>query len=334
MTERREPRKTSEDARQERQPGLVSVIMPAYNTARFIGQAIRSVLAQTYTHWELLVIDDGSTDGTSEAAAGFGDARIRCIRTENRGLAAARNVGIDHARGEFIALLDSDDAWFPGKLSVQMKVFEREPEVALTYSAVRRIGEDGRRLRPHRFALDRLADGWCLDRLLTWNRVVNGAQTMVLRRAVLDQVGGFDPELRAVEDWDLWWRSAVHFKFRYVGRALAAYRVRPGSLTSRSELMNRCERAVMERAYSDSTVRRRFTRGHLRRLRSRAEATYYYNKGTRALQAGEARHAAGSFVKSLRASPHDVRQVIMLAVSLISRLPLLSRKALLEAVRK
>ena len=320
--------------RGQKPEALVSVVMPAYNTARFIGQAIESVLKQTYANWELIIIDDGSTDDTPAVVGRHTDERIRYLRTENRGPAAARNTAIDQARGEFIAFLDSDDLWFPHKLVVQMNVFEADPDVGLVYSNVVRLTEGGRRLGPYRFSLKRLPDGWCLDRLLIRSAVIAPSLTIMVKRAVLEKCGYFDVALPVSEDWELWCRAAIYCKFRYIPRALAGYRIREGTLSREHELLASYDSIVIERAFSHPEVKRQFAAGKLRRLRSRAEAVRLYNAGARALRAGQPRRAAANFVKSVRSSLYDFRQLVMLAVSLIAGVPFVDRDFLLTAVRK
>jgi len=123
----------------------VSVIISTYNRAHLIGRAIQSVLNQTYQDFEVIVVDDGSTDNTEEIVKSFNDPRIRYIRHEkNKGAAAARNTGIKAARGKYIAFQDSDDEWLPEKLEKQMKVFENAPpEAGVVYTDMQRINEDG-----------------------------------------------------------------------------------------------------------------------------------------------------------------------------------------------
>ncbi|HUU43234.1 MAG TPA: glycosyltransferase, partial [Planctomycetota bacterium] len=325
------------EAKSGRTPGtrepLVSVVMPAYNTGRFIAQAIRSVLRQTWTHWELIVIDDGSTDDTAAVVATFSDPRIRCISRENTGLSAARNEGIRRARGEYIAFLDSDDLWFPEKLAAQAKILEEDPEAGLTYSNYWFVDEDGVRTGAPRFSFARLADGWCLEKLLVRNAVL-GPTTVVLRRSVLDRVGLFHTDLRASEDWDMWRRVAVHCKFRYLPRALGAYRIRRGSLTGRHDLMGRCERMVMDRAFADPEVKQRIPADRRRRLRRRADAVHFYNIGSRQLRAGDVAQAVRSFMRSMRAALYNFRQAVMLVFSLVLLLPFVSRDRLLTAIGK
>lgn len=323
---------TESDAATEKTP-LVSIIMPAYNVAAFIAQAIESVLAQTYDNWELLITDDGSTDETAEVIARYDDPRVRCFRTENRGPSAARNTALQHARGDFIAFLDADDVWFPEKLAVQVDVLRRQGDVGLTYCGVRRIAEDGRRLPSHRLSLDRLPRDWCLDRILIRNDI-RGPSIVMLRREVMEKTGLFPEKVIGTEEWHVWMRAALYGRFSYVSRVLAAYRVRSGALSARYDRMNAAEQTVVKGVFSHPEVRRRFTRAHLKRLWRRAQAARLYDAGWRALRSGEPDRAAANLLKSLRSSRYDIRQVILFVVSLVMRLPWVGRESLLNMVRK
>ncbi|MBI5896658.1 MAG: glycosyltransferase family 2 protein [Desulfobacterales bacterium] len=167
-------------------PPLVSVVVPTFNRAGEVAQAIDSVLAQTYPHWELIVVDDGSQDDTPRGLAAYGP-RIRTIRQENRGVSAARNRGILAAGGQFIALLDSDDYWLPDKLAAQIACFQRHPALMLCQTEEIWI-RNGRRVNP-KLPL-------CLI----------SPSAVMLRRSLLDEVGLFDETLPACEDYDLWLR--------------------------------------------------------------------------------------------------------------------------------
>jgi glycosyltransferase involved in cell wall biosynthesis len=112
----------------------VSVLMPCWNRERFIGDAIRSILAQTFTDLELIVVDDGSTDGTRAVVASFDDPRLRCLSCEHRGISAAMNAGLAAAQGKFIARLDSDDWWMPDMLATQIAMLDARPDVGLVYA--------------------------------------------------------------------------------------------------------------------------------------------------------------------------------------------------------
>ena len=186
-------------------PVRVSAVVPAYNRAVYLREAIDSALAQGFEGLEVVVVDDGSTDATPEILRGYGD-RFRVHRQENAGQSAAVNRGVDLARGEFVAFLDSDDAWLPGKIARAVALLDAEPAAALLYAAVEMMDGDGRAIpdpRPPR----RTPSGAVLASLLEENFV--RTPTAVFRRKAFLEAGGYDPALRCVNDWDMWLRLAT-----------------------------------------------------------------------------------------------------------------------------
>lgn len=181
-------------------PHLVSVVVPTFNRAGQLGEAIDSVLAQTYPHWELIVVDDGSRDETPQHLAAYGH-QIRTIRQENRGVSAARNRGIQAANGDLIALLDSDDYWRPGKLAAQVALFQQHPALMLCQTEEIWV-RDGRRVNPK--ARHRKCGGMIFEKTLPLCLISPSA--VMLRKSLLDEVGLFDETLPACEDYDLWLR--------------------------------------------------------------------------------------------------------------------------------
>jgi glycosyltransferase involved in cell wall biosynthesis len=184
---------------------VVSVVIPTYNRARTVGNAIQSVLAQTFGNWELLVIDDGSADDTRVVVSAFRDTRLSFHRLDrNRGQSAARNNGINLARGTYVSFLDSDDEWFPEKLAREVAAFEAGGEaVGLVYCGKELFDSDGR------FLGQRLPtfEGDVYRRLLAGD-FIGSCSRVALRKSVLEVVGGFDETLPSYEDWDLWLRAA------------------------------------------------------------------------------------------------------------------------------
>ena len=187
---------------------LVSVIIPTYNRAHCLGRAVDSVLGQTFTDFELIVVDDGSTDGTGELLEAYGE-RIRVIRQANRGVSAARNAGILSSRGEWIALLDSDDTWLPRKLERQVALFQSCPGALIGQTQEIWI-RNGRRINPKKRHLK--YSGMIFEKSLPLCLVSPSA--VMLRRSLLEEVGLFDETLPACEDYDLWlrvtWKYPVH----------------------------------------------------------------------------------------------------------------------------
>jgi glycosyltransferase involved in cell wall biosynthesis len=184
----------------------VSIIIPTYNRQEYVQEAIDSVLAQTYTDYEIIVVDDGSTDGTGEALQARYGSRIRYLWQENQGESVARNHGIELAQGEYIAFLDSDDLWLPSKLEQQVAYLEASQNVGMLFARAWLIDEHGARYGedPH-VTSRRTPRSLTINDLLMQNSV-SGPSTVLIRREALANSGGFDPEIKYGEDWDLWLR--------------------------------------------------------------------------------------------------------------------------------
>lgn len=207
----------------------VSVIMPTHNRADLIGDGLRSVLAQTFSDFEVVVVDNGSTDGTDRVIVALGDPRIRYFWQPDSGLPAnSRNVAIRMARGRYIAFLDSDDLWLPGKLALQVWYMEAHPTVGLTCTNALDFDSNGNRGRMNKISL---AGRRTARSLLRGNFVAT--LTVMVRRRCLDAVGLFneDPALRGVEDLELWLRVAARFPLAYLPPVTARYRLHDTSLS-------------------------------------------------------------------------------------------------------
>ena len=187
---------------------MVSVIIPAFNRGNMIREAVDSVLDQDFPDAELIVVDDGSTDDTPRLLAAYGDG-LRLIRQENRGVSAARNVGIRAASGALIALLDSDDEWLPGKLTAQTEYFKAHPDTLICQTQEIWI-RNGVRVNPGK--RHRKEAGIIFERSLALCLVSPSA--VMMRKSLLAEVGLFDETLPACEDYDLWlriaWKHPIH----------------------------------------------------------------------------------------------------------------------------
>ncbi len=214
---------------------LVTVVIPTYNTARYLREAIDSVLAQTYSPVELVVVDDGSTDETPALVRAYAN-RLRYHRQENRGFANALNTGIRLAHGEWIAWLSADDAFLPPKLERQVHHLSHHPEIAVSYTAYYEINESGRRLREVRVRPP--YDNHVTPRHLLDCCYVNGS-TCLFRRHVFETSGFFDERLGPSADWEMWMRIAHGFRFGYWPEPLVCYRVHPHMTSRRADLMER-----------------------------------------------------------------------------------------------
>ncbi|OHB79357.1 MAG: hypothetical protein A2Z25_15860 [Planctomycetes bacterium RBG_16_55_9] len=226
---------------------LVSVVMPVYNGGDYMGQAIESVLTQDYTNFEIVVIDDGSTDNTREVVLRYNDKRIRYLHQENTGVASARNLGIRHAKGQYIIPLDADDMMAPATLTKHLMEFEKQPEADLVYSDVLLIDEKDQPLRL-------MKKPEYQDRRHLIRDLFRAGHPIVpfrfgIRRSVFDRIGFYDEDLLVGEDYDMMRRFVkAGLKAHHLGEALHLRRVQPNSLTrTYSAQKARCHFDVVKR---------------------------------------------------------------------------------------
>jgi glycosyltransferase involved in cell wall biosynthesis len=216
---------------------LVSVIVPTYNCAAFLADTLDSVLGQDYAPLEVIVVDDGSTDGTRDVLARYA-GRIRIFEQSNSGPAAARNLAVSKSKGVYLAFLDGDDLWLPGKLSYQMAYFASHPDVHVVYGEwlVWRPDEHGRYAPivmppPDRhIEVDDENSGWAYTKLITGECILHIIAT-VIHRSVFDRVGGFDESLRTGSDYDFWVRISRYYRVTKLRQVVAVYRHHASSVT-------------------------------------------------------------------------------------------------------
>jgi len=222
-------------------PPKISVVMPIYNVEAYVAEAVQSVLDQTLADFELICVDDGGSDRSMDIVESFDDPRIHIIRQSNRGLPGARNSGISAARGEFIALLDSDDVWHPDKLMLHFIHFRANPQIGVSYAGSRLIDASGEALS---ISMQPKVGLVSARDIICRNPVGNGSAA-VLRRSALDQaafphpttanrVCWFDEEFRQSEDIELWIRMAVKHEVTFAGidGLLTDYRILSGALSA------------------------------------------------------------------------------------------------------
>ena len=207
---------------------LVSVLLPVYNCERYLADAIDSILSQTFSDFEFIIIDDGSSDRSSEVMAGFGDLRIRIIQQENRGLAATLNRGIGLATGKYIARQDADDLSHPDRLAMQVAHMEAQPDCVLLGTWAEIIEVDRLVNRFHRHSVE---DAELRYLMLFNNPFVHSS--VMLRKSSLSRVGGYttEPDRQLTEDFELWSRLARVGSIANLGEVLVSYREIPGSLS-------------------------------------------------------------------------------------------------------
>ncbi len=225
----------------------ISVIIPAYNSEKTIKATIESVLKQTFSDWELIIINDGSQDSTLDIALQVKDSRIKVFSFDNAGLSASRNRGLKRAVGEFVSFLDADDIWTSDKLAIQLKALQENPQAAVAYSWTDYIDENGK------FAFSGSyinVNGDVYEHLLMSDFLENGSNPLI-RKEAFTALDGFDETLRAAEDWDMWLRLANKFDFVCVPSVQILYRVTANSLSSNVINQEKFCLEVLRRGYQE-----------------------------------------------------------------------------------
>ncbi|NJN08500.1 MAG: glycosyltransferase [Richelia sp. RM1_1_1] len=227
---------------------VISVIIPAYNAAKTIQETVMSVLNQTFSNLELIVINDGSQDSTLEVLSSIKDSRLQVFFYENAGISMARNRGIERASGEFISFLDADDIWTPDKLEAQLTALEKNPQAGVAYSWVDYIDEYGNFFHPGNHIT---INGSAYEKMLVQNILENGSNPLI-RREALTEVGGFDSSLTPTEDWDMWLRLAQHYDFVTVPSVQILYRISSRSASTNIVKMENSCLKLIEKSFKNA----------------------------------------------------------------------------------
>ena len=261
---------------------VISVIIPAFNAEATLGETVESVLQQTFSDFELLIIDDGSSDRTPDISQSFRDYRLQYQRYENAGPATSRNRGAAIARGDYLSFIDADDRWTPDKLQQQWQALETHPDAAVAYSWTNYIDEAGHLIRTGSH-LDVTSDSNgqpqatdVLAYLLLGDFLENGSNVL-LRREAFERVEGFDPSLTVAHDWDLFLRLAARYFFICVPQAHIQYRLSKTSISSQIERQETYCKLALERAYESCP-------GALKNLKNQSFINLYYYLIYKALQ--------------------------------------------------
>ena len=280
---------------------LVSIVMAAWNAEQFIGEAIESARAQTHEDWELLVVDDGSTDGTAAKAESYRDDRIRVLRGPRVGvLTQLRNTGIESSCGDAVALLDSDDVWLPEKLERQVAVLAGRPEVGVVHTAAAALVDGERREMP------RAPSGPAFRNMLETNFLVSSS--VLVRRDLFERLGAFDPDplLHYAPDFDLWLRYASRTEFAYLDEVLLLYRVHGNQMSAHDREMGVAGLEALSRAAARDPE-----------LVRRERPSYLFGRGRQHWFAGQTAAALGCFAAAAALRPWRLRYWRRLAGTLV-----------------
>lgn len=286
----------------------VTVVIPTYNRARMVCEAVDSVLAQTYEDFEVIVVDDGSTDNTPLRLSEYEDPRVYIIRHQtNQGQGPARNTGILASKGEYIAFLDSDDLWEPTKLKEQMTFFAQNAGLRWSSTHAFAFESESRRKLYSMEKFGSQYEGSIASKLFMEDFLATS--TIIVHRHIFDDLGLFT-DLPKAQDWEMWLRIAARFPVGSVKKALTGYRVHGGMVTKNQSPLFRyqCHISVLERAVSCSPF-------VYEPIFERALAKQCYNTGCSLLASGDVKMARALFVRAVRLSPASLRSYILWTVS-------------------
>lgn len=275
--------------------GLISIITPTYNRASYLPETIRSALAQTYTNFELIIVDDGSEDDTCSVLEPFlADTRVRYFYLRNQGQSVARNAGIAQSSGGLIAFLDSDDIWQPDKLEKQVAVFEAYPNVDIVHGDEAMIDEHSELISVKNMAR---YSGFITRQLLADNSV--SITTVLVKRRCFEEMGCFDVSVGVADDYELWLRFSARYRFHYEPGIVASYRVMANQISSDKRRRFEANELIIRRflaRYGDvlSVGERRW-----------GLARFYCRKARYMASVGERIEAFGAIMRAFSAAPLD-----------------------------
>lgn len=240
----------------------VSIIIPTYNRAMSIGRTIQSALNQTYKDFELIIVDDNSSDNIHEILSTYDDSRIKYIKHHtNRGAPAARNTGIKNSNGEFIALLDDDDEWLPQKLEKQIKLFDSTKKtVGMVYGGYEIVNNTGKVVK----TLLPSKKGDLFHVLLKSN--VIGSPTNLIKRECFEKIHYCDESLKSCQDWDLWLKIAKNYEIEYVPEILARYNLSDSSISRNSDSVLIGHKQILSKYCFDIRKDRKIHTFHLQNI--------------------------------------------------------------------
>jgi len=289
---------------------FVSIVTPAYNAQATVGETIESVLSQTFTNFELIVVDDGSMDDTANVVHQFEDKRIKYLYQTHKERSEARNNGIKNAKGKYIAFLDADDTWLPEKLEKQMELFEVDPNLGLVYSDLYLC--EG--IFPQKITLysriRKLYRGYVPLRTMLEEGFIQSA-TPIVKREVFDKVGNFDSNLIPLEDYDMWMRIVAKYSIDFVDQPLAYYRIHSNRTSWKimPEILFESTHKLIDKIETNFLSEGLLTTNDIIKGRSRI----YYDYALGIMSRGEFAESKKSYMRSLRIYPYSIKTYVRLA---------------------
>lgn len=290
----------------------VSIVMPSYNASRFVTAAIDSVLAQTVQDFEILVVDDGSTDNTREVLAKYDSPKVRYLYKKNGGVSSARNYGIENARGKYIAFLDADDLWLPEKLEKQLAILEADEKIGLVYAATEKVDEQ---LQTVGHIEANSYDDYCEALLLNLNIVAGSCSSAIVRRDVALQTNGFDAEFSTCADWEYWLRLSLLTTFAPVKDYLVKYRVVAGSMSSNPFVSKKDTLGVLNKFFARKDLPEKY-----KKLKNKALSNNLMVVSGEFLHNGKFGESLNCMLNSIRLYPQNIIRPLGLPFRFFKRL--------------
>jgi len=285
----------------------VTVIIPIYNRAYLLGRAIQSVLNQSYQDFEIISVDDGSTDNTEEVVRSFKDERIKYIQhKENKGAAAARNTGVMAARSEYIAFQDSDDEWLHEKLEKQIKIFEvSSPEVGVVYTDMWKITANKRMCfhSPNIMPKDKIIYQQALDYGVRYI----GIQTVLMKKECFDKVGLFDERLPRYIDLELFIRLSKYFYFYHIKEPLLNYYDTKNGISSNTMALVTARKTILDKYFEDIKKSKRVLSNH------------YVGIGASLCSNKELKNGRHYFIKAMKVYPFNITSLLAIPLTLLGQ---------------
>lgn len=292
---------------------MVTVVIPVYNGKRFLQETMESVFAQTFRDYEVICVNDGSTDGSAALLETYGE-RVKVVHQTNAGQSAARNTGVQQAKGKYIAFLDQDDRWYPSNLEQQVAVLTSAPDVVLVHCNYDRVDAEGRMLQAGAALVER-ASALASPLGLLIGEALVFPSAMLVRRDVFQRVGGFDPELRGFEDFDLIARLKQQGRFVLLNESGMAYRLHGGGFTRTGGIgvIRSRERFLlrMKALYAGNRAKEALIKAML--------AECYSDWGIHEVRSGNRREGRAKLMQSLRCNPAKLRTYSRLLRAMVLR---------------